>query len=470
MDRVFTVEGFGTVVTGTLWSGEIGEGDRLVLLPHEAEVRVRSVQVHSRSVPRAVAGQRTAVALHGLGRTEASRGDVLATPGAYAVTHMIDARMDLVADAARPVKSRSRLRLHLGSSEILCRAVLLEKDALAPGDSQLAQIRLEAPVVTTRGDRFVLRYYSPMRVIGGGVVLDPMPGKHKARDAGILERLAVLETGTPEDRVLEILVAAGGKGEGLAEIGRKMGIETDEARLLLRGLSEENRALEIGRKLWVDRGTLDTVSGKIIEVCEDYQKKNPVRWGISKEELRTRAGVRIAPAVVERALEILVTEKQVFQKADRIRGGSEDLTLDPAKEQLRRKVVALMRQSGFSPPLVSALAEQLPGLGAKPVEFLDTMVDLGDLVKISPTLYLHADAVREARRKLSEFFAANDRVSVPEFKGLIGGASRKYTIPILEYFDVTGVTQRVGDARVAGVKSAVQDLTTKPRRGEPSGE
>jgi selenocysteine-specific elongation factor len=449
VDRVFTVEGFGTVVTGTLWSGEIREGDRLVLLPGEQEVRVRSAEVHSQSVPQAVAGQRTAVSLHGLGKTGANRGEVLATPGAFAVTHMIDARVDLVADAPKPVKNRSRLRLHLGSSEILCRAVLLDGEVLPPGGSRLAQIRLEAPLVTTQGDRFVLRSYSPMRVIGGGLVLDPTPHKHRAREKGVLDRLKVLETGTPEDRVMEILSVSGGKGESPAGIARTMGIETEEASSLLANLAQQGRAQEITRKLWVDEGVLAAVSRTIVDTCEDFQKKNPVRWGISKEELRNRAGARIAPAVVEKALDRLVGDKTVFQKADRIRCGSEDLTLAPEKEQLRKQLTSVIKQGSFSPPLVADLKNQFPDLGGKPAEFLDTLVDLGDLVKISPTLYLDAGAVVEMKRLLLEFFGSTPKITVPEFKDLIQ-ASRKYTIPILEYFDVTGVTQRVGDARVAG--------------------
>ncbi len=451
IDRVFTVEGFGTVVTGTLWTGEIKEGDRLVLLPEGTEVRVRSVQVHSLSVPRAVAGQRTAVAVHGLGRVEAERGDVLATPGAFGPTLMLDTRIEVIRDAPRPVKTRSRLRLHLGSSEVLCRAVLLEEEVLPAGGSQLAQLRLESPVVAARGDRFVLRYYSPMRVLGGGVILDPAPGKHRVRDAAALEHIHVLESGTSEDRVLGIVRSAGGKGIRTKEIARGQGIESDQVEPALKVLADEGKVLEIGRDLWIDGTTRDSVASKIIEVCEEFLGKNPLRWGISKEELRSRTGKRTDAAVFERVLGILEREGRVFQRADRVRCGSEDLTLAPEKEKLRRQVVSLLEQNGFTPPLVSELKERVPGLGGKPAEFLETLVDLGDLIKINPTLYMHPDSVRKARELVIGFFEGNDRISVPDLKTLLG-TTRKYTIPIIEYFDAAGVTQRVGDARVAGVK------------------
>jgi len=451
VDRVFTVEGFGTVVTGTLWTGEVKEGDKVVLLPQGAEVRVRSVQVHSQSVPRAVAGQRTAVSLHGLGRVEARRGDVLATPGAFGSTLMLDVRMGVIPDAPRAVKTRSRLRLHLGSSETLTRAVLLEDVVLPPGGSQLAQLRLEAPMVAARGDRFVLRYYSPMRVVGGGVILDPAPQKHRVRDAAVLERLRVLESGTPEDRVLGAVAAAGGRGIRSKDIAKGQGIEGDQVVPALQALAEEGKVLDIGRDLWVDRTTLDTVAGKILAACEEFSKKNPLRWGIPKEELRSRLGKHTDAGVVARVLGVLQEEKRIFQRADRIRCGSEDLTLSPEKEALRRRVVSLLKESRFSPPLVGEIKERFPAVGGKPSEFLEMLADLGDLVKISPTLYLHRDAVREAVDLLSGFFDSNERISVPDFKTLLG-TTRKYTIPILEYFDAAGITQRVGDARAAGIK------------------
>ena len=452
IDRVFTVEGFGTVVTGTLWSGEIKAADRLVVLPPGQEVRVRSVQVHSRSVPAALAGQRTAVSLHGQGRVEAARGDMLVTPGAFAPTLMLDTRIDLIADAPRPVKTRARLRLHLGSAEILCRAVLLEGDVLAPGVSQLAQLRLEAPVVAARGDRFVLRYYSPMRVVGGGVVLDPSPSKHKLRDGAVLERMRVLETGTPEDRVLDAIEAAGGGGLAAAEVARQAGLDAGEAGALLAGLSGEGRVEEVRKNLWVTTAVLDSIADKMIEVSRSFQERNPLRWGISKEELRSKLGSGVAAAVFDRVLSRLEAEGRMFQRADRVRSGSVELALSPEREQLRRKVVDLLRGSPFSPPVASDLAQRFPELGSKPTEFLETLVELGDLVKINPTLYLHQDGLREAKRRVSEFLAAHETISVPDFKSLLD-TSRKYAIPILEYFDATGFTRRVGDARVAGKKA-----------------
>jgi len=318
--------------------------------------------------------------------------------------------------------------------------------------SQLAQLRLEAPVVAARGDRFVLRYYSPMRVVGGGVVLDPSPSKHKLRDGAVLERMRVLETGTPEDRVLDAIEAAGGGGLAAAEVARQAGLDAGEAGALLAGLSGEGRVEEVRKNLWVTTAVLDSIADKMIEVSRSFQERNPLRWGISKEELRSKLGSGVAAAVFDRVLSRLEAEGRMFQRADRVRSGSVELALSPEREQLRRKVVDLLRGSPFSPPVASDLAQRFPELGSKPTEFLETLVELGDLVKINPTLYLHQDGLREAKRRVSEFLAAHETISVPDFKSLLD-TSRKYAIPILEYFDATGFTRRVGDARVAGKKA-----------------
>src|SRR5262245_13084392 len=284
VDRVFTVEGFGTVVTGTLWRGRVRAGDALELLPRGETVRVRRVQVHGATVEEALAGQRTAIALAGVEREATERGDWLAAPGSARASSILDVRFELLADVPKPWPANTRVRFHLGASEIIGRLVLLEGTEIAPGGSALAQVRLERPAVPARGDRFVIRSYSPSRTIGGGVVIEPL-GERRRRHAAGLEALAVRESGSLEARLIQRLemealpVSTAIVAQAISESEASVGASLEALRRQERVVSLDGR--------WMDtkkfRAALDSVRDEVA----DYAKRHPARYGVPKGELKS---------------------------------------------------------------------------------------------------------------------------------------------------------------------------------------
>lgn len=454
VDRVFSVEGFGTVVTGTLWSGRIAVGDRLVMLPGDREVRVRNVQVHEASVPAAVAGQRTAVALHGIERGEIERGHVLASPGFFEATLMIDARVQSVRDLATPLENRQRVRFHLGAAEVLARIVLLESDQIAAGRSALVEFRLESPVVAHPGDRFVVRSYSPMRTVAGGTVID-LPGRKRRRfREEELASLATREKGSGEDVLLEHLRTAALRGMNAAELERAASLAPGEAGPLLESLESSGRAVRVtgGRSAvprWFDRARMDEVESRIAALLDEHRAKFPLRWGLGKEEIRSRLPKELAADVFQLRLEHLAASGRLQLRRDRVRGGADDLVLPAAAERAAADLLARYESAGMAPPTVAEVSASWPHRGIDLADLLELLAEGGDLTRVAPDLHYFTRHLETARAAVLARIDATGEIGVPDFKALFG-ISRKWAVPLLEMFDREGTTRRVGDKRVRG--------------------
>ena len=301
VDRVFTVEGFGTVVTGTLWRGRVRTGDVLELQPLGREVRVRRVQVHGATVDEALAGQRTALALHGVERDEVSRGDWLVASDSLRPSRVLDVRFELLPDAGREWKPDTRVRFHVGASEIIGRLLLLGEASqrpLQPGESALAQLRLERPAVTARGDRFVIRSYSPSRTVGGGTVIEPVAERRRRTQVEGLDALEVHESGSLESRVLEKLEAAGRMlhteqlapevGEPVVVVGAAL------ARMAARG-TVANPVPD----RWVGDTAWSEARERVLSTVREYAEQHPSRYGILKGELKSGLKAKLDAALFD---------------------------------------------------------------------------------------------------------------------------------------------------------------------------
>lgn len=448
IDRVFVVEGFGTVVTGTLWRGALRAGDRVVLQPSGLETRIRSVQVHGRPVDLARAGQRTAVALHGVEKSRLSRGDwVLGAGAPLAPAWMLDARLNLLPDTPRPLRNRQRIRFHLGASEVLGRVVLLEQDELAPGASAAVQIRLEGPIVSDRGDRFVIRSYSPQRAIGGGSVLVPSAEKHRRHDPAAVARLQVEEAGGVRARVLQAL-AAFPLGGTPAEVAARALLAEEPVRQSLEELhaGEEVEPLPDGR--WLAPAAFELLAARLIDAGRKYQDGSAYRWGQARGELK-RALPREADGVLFDALVAgLLRQGRLFRRGERFRVDSPDSGLKPAEAELLRRVETAYEEAGASPPTVKELEESLRA-GRTLAEILASLVSEGTLVRLNSDLYYFAGRLDEMEQGLRRYFKTHNEMRISDLKDLLG-VSRKHGVPLLEHFDRIGVTRRLGDIRVAG--------------------
>ena len=448
IDRAFSMKGFGTVVTGTLISGRIAADEELVVLPRERKVKVRGIQVHGRSAADAVAGQRTAINLGGIEVGEVSRGETLAAPGTLSVTRRIDAEIDLLP-SARALKHGARVRLHNGTAEVLGRiSIAGSATDVAPGGQALVRVRLEAHAVLTRRDRFIIRAYSPLMTIGGGVVLDPAPtrpGIRSAEGRASLERLRL----TPDDAdaAFAMIDAAGLAGMNKRALVSRGGIAPSETAALIKRLAD--RGVVLANDRLVVKTHLAKAADAVIAQVTAFHKAQPASEGLPREEAREKVFRRVDPAVFNRVLEDLRVRKAILG-SDRLALATHRVTVAGADDRVRGAIIEAYRAGGLTPPDAAAV-EKSAG-APKPVVDKMTMVLLREkvLVKLE-TLVFHADALQQLKTDVASLKAAapggRATVDVAAFKDRYG-VTRKFAIPLLEYLDRERVTRRTGDVRL----------------------
>ncbi len=450
IDRVFSIKGFGTVVTGTLWTGSLAVGDEVAVLPKDLRSRVRRLQVHGQTVERAVAGQRTAANLPGLEVAEIERGDVLCAPGVLRPSQGFDATLSLLADAPRPLANRARVRFHLGTSERLARVVLLDREELRPGEQAYVHLRLESPSAALSRDHYVIRSYSPAVTIGGGSILDPNPPKARRPRAKVIEHLRVLEQGRPTERVERLLLGTGFAPLSGEELGTRSDLDAATVTASLRELVEGGAAVSVGNKgesgfLHADR--VKQLEKEIEGRLGDFHAKEPLKDGLPKEELRSKLSSRLNPATFGWMLARLAAAGKIAVERDKVRQAGHRPTLSIAEEGLKEKIEAAFRAAAFQPPAPDAA---LAGLGTDRKAgqaVFRRLVDDGVLVRLAEDLYLHRDSYAQLRERIARHFQGQATINVAAMKELFG-VSRKYAIPYLEHLDAARVTRRQGDERV----------------------
>jgi selenocysteine-specific elongation factor len=450
VDRVFSIKGFGTVVTGTLWSGSLSVGDEVTILPKGLRSRVRRLQVHGETVERAEAGQRTALNVPELEVAEIARGDVLCLPDTLRGSHSFEATLSLLADAPRPLKNRARVRFHLGTSEILARVVVLERDELRPGDRSYVHFRLETPSAALPGDRFVIRSYSPAVTIGGGAILDPIPPRSRRTRATLIEHLRILEQGRPTERVEQHLLASGFVPISLDELRARCDLEQAVVAEALRDLVEAGRALRVGLKegagsLHVDR--VEVLRKEILDHLAEFHARESLKDGLAKEELRSKLPVQVLPAVYAWMLARLTTAGQIAVERDKVRLAGHRPTLSAEEEAAKKSIEDAYRAAGLQPPAPETVMGGLKADRKLGQAVFRRLVDDGILVKVSDDLFLHRESHQAMRDRILAHFQTHPGINVGVMKELFG-LSRKYAIPYLEHLDAVRVTRRQGDERV----------------------
>jgi selenocysteine-specific elongation factor len=445
IDRAFTMRGFGTVVTGTLVGGTIAEGDELVILPQDRAVKVRGLQVHGRPAPRATAGHRVALNLAGVEVADAHRGQTLVEPGAYEATRRLDAHIELLA-SARPLAQRARVRLHQGTAEVLAR-VSLEggREALIqPGTRAFVRLRLERPAVLARGDRFILRAYSPPATIAGGTVVDPHPARSSIRAARA--RLAAGEIDGPRgaDAALEGWAQERGlHGLEIAAARRRLGLSVADLEAAVARVASSGRVERVGDVLFA-AGVLQSAGEGLAARVREYHAANPLEAGMPREEARERLFTRASPIVFEHVLRDLA-DRGIITGRDRLAHRDHQVTLSGPEQRAVEHIERALAEGGLKPPDAAAMAERA-GVDPKIVERMLTHLVRQKIVVKLDTVYFHRAALERLKDDLRGA-GANATVDVAEFKNRFG-VSRKYAIPLLEYLDRERVTRRVGDVRV----------------------
>lgn len=450
IDRAFTMRGFGAVVTGTLIAGEIAEGEELELLPAATRVRVRGVQVHSSSVGRAVAGQRTAINLGGVEAAAIERGMVLAPVGRLRPTGAFDAHVNLLVTAPRPLRSRQRVRVHIGAAEVLARVrVLAEGGEIKPGASGVVQLRTETSIVGVLGDRFILRSYSPQATIGGGLILDPFPSRHRAREiAGARARLETLSQGDRARQLAIFVAGAGGQGLRRADVAARTAwgdeaIEAAAREALAAGAIVDAEGILLGRK------SLDDLKLLVIREVAVHHQREPLLRGLAKEVLRERVFAHAPMEVFRAVLSALEKEDALVAEKEIVRLREHTRELSVADAGLRDRLERIYQDAGLAAPSLNEALEHAGAAGPQGRKILQMLIDSDRLVRVSGEMLFHRAALDELTRRVRDYGARqSDRsIDVAAFKDL-AGISRKYAIPLLEYLDRQRVTRREGDRRI----------------------
>jgi len=468
IDRAFTIKGFGTVVTGTLISGRIRLGDELEFLPSISSsgarrARARGLQVHGKSTTEAVAGERVAINLQGIDLGEVERGQALAPAGRLEASSMLDARLGLLESAPRSLRSRSRVRLHIGTAEVLARVVLLGKSELAAGESCFAQLRLETPTLALPGDHFIVRSYSPMITIGGGAVIDALPKKHRLREAAqVAAQLEKLSAADEIERIALLVEMAGERGMSQSEIAARSGSPDEAIKRAAEAITKSRRVVTASQNPQSGQGgqssltpliartAFEDLSRRVRTLLKEFHQSSPLVSGMGREEIREKIFVRLPPDIFRAVIASLVERNEVVAEKDLLRLASHRIALSDQEQAAKDHLAALFAKAGLQPmSLEEAIAQVDPRFGVdagRAHRFAQMLINSGELVRVADLVF-HRSALESLRETLRKFKAERGpKLDVTAFKDLTG-VSRKYAIPLLEYLDLQRVTRRAGDAR-----------------------
>jgi selenocysteine-specific elongation factor len=448
IDRVFTMKGFGTVITGTLISGQIRVGESIMIYPSKITSKVRGIQVHNQSSDHASAGMRTAINFQGLEREAISRGEVLSKPGSLAASYMVDASLHYLASNKKPLKNRRRVRFHTGTSEVLGNIILLDREELAPDEATPVQLRLDAPVALVKDDRFVIRSYSPVYTIGGGKVLNPIPPKHKRFKPDVVDGLKALEHQAPEAIIVFQVEAAGYQGVSFAHLKMMTNLPDKQLEKILQNLLSQKTLIQVDKenRVYIHSNGFEALKDQIRHQLGNYHRANPLKAGMSKEELKTKFPTLPKSKLFNLAFNQMTKEETIAQEKNIIRLASHAVSLGGKQADVKDKILKTYRQAGLQPPYFKELAKSLESDVNHAKAVLMHLVAEGAIVKVKEDLFFHTKAIKDLKLKLTKFLEAQGEITTPQFKEMTG-VSRKFVIPLAEYFDSTSVTLRVGDVR-----------------------
>ncbi len=447
IDRVFSMQGFGTVVTGTLIEGTIQEGQEVAIYPLDKKTKVRSLQVHAKDVKQAFAGQRVAVNLLNVKKEEIRRGLVLAQPGSMQISMMLDVRLRVLEDCQRTIKDGSRVHFYHGAEEVLCKVVLLQElEELLPGQESYAQLRFEQGVAAKAGDHFVVRFYSPIETIGGCLILDPCPYKHKRGNSQTLEKLRLIDTGSDQDRVEALIREQSPHFMPVDAIRLQTGLTETAFESAMRSLQEEGKIISLNSKYYLHREYVWEQGEKATGVLKAYHLEHPLKVGMKREELRGKLYPRIDTSVAEKVMDCLEREGAISCINNYCHLPKFRVQFSLEQNKLKAVILAAYQKEPFMPPEKSKLtAEQ--GKDKNFSRVLDYLLDEGDLVPVDNELIFSKEALEEAFKRFQALAGQTTLVTLAEFRDALG-ASRKYAMAILEYWDRKGITKKKDDARI----------------------
>ena len=445
IDRAFTLSGFGTIITGTLISGTITREDVLKMYPIGKECKIRNIQVHGQNQDKCYAGQRVAINLSNVKKKEIRRGCVLAPKNSMKNTDLLDVKLKVLEDSMRILTNHERLHLYTGTSEILCRAVLLDKEQIGPGEEGLVQLRLEEEIAVKRGDRFVVRFYSPMETIGGGIVLEPNPVRKKRFDAQAIEELKKKESGSLGD-VMELQIKEHGDTMiTLAELAKVMAHSVDELKEYLEELEESGTIFVFPMKkdtyLW-HRDSEFAVRQKIEETLQKYHSEHPYRYGMKKAEIHNTFLKKIKPNIFDAYIERMTGENVYGRREEYLSLPGYEVPKDAMYLQTEKLIEDTFEKAGYDFVRFSEIDfGKIPRQTAEDVVLM--MIDEGKVLRINEEMFTMKHLMDEAKEKIQNHLKEENLITIAQVRDMFS-TSRKSAKPILEYMDSIKVTKKTG--------------------------
>lgn len=444
IDRVFTLKGFGTVVTGTLVEGSVSEGDILEVFPSEKELKVRGIQVHSESVNKAYAGQRVAMNITGLNKSDINRGEILAHKDSMQVTSMLDIKLKLLKSSHREIGNWTRLRLYHGTKEILCRLVLLDKETLKPGEECFAQLRLEEPTACKYGDRFVIRFYSPLETIGGGVILDPNALKHKRFKEEIIEELLFKEAGKQDEIIETIIKKNCHEIINIEYVIKQSGLKKEEVEPLLEELKSNEVIFQLSKGVLIHKEYLIEKEQEMIILISAFHEKYPLRLGMLKEEVRNKLFTNVKNKLFD---EILSLYNEVIHIQSRyISLYNFEVVYSDDQLISIKKMKNILDEGKFKPKSMDDIYKEFSSVKHFK-DIVSNLVEVKELIRITDNIFFTKETYEKILILIKSKFDEKSALSLGELKDVLD-TSRKFIVPIMEHFDNIGLTKRVGDERM----------------------
>ncbi|MFR2269410.1 MAG: selenocysteine-specific translation elongation factor [Clostridium sp.] len=442
IDRVFSLKGFGTIVTGTLIEGKISIDDEMTIYPSEKKVKVRNLQVHGCDVKTAYAGQRTAINLSNIKVSEIQRGDVIAETGSVEESMMIDVNISLVAHCKKSLKHWDRIRVFHGTKQILCRIVPLNEDEIPYGESGYAQLRLEEKIVAKKGDRFIIRSYSPMDTIGGGIIIDTAPKKHKIYDESVIETLKIKEKGELKDIIEEYLKLNLSNYITLKDLISYTGDKEEYVKEGLDVLIKENKVIPVN-KYYLHISHYNKLKDKTMDILNKYHKQYRLRKGILKEELRSRVDSKLKVKDMDIILNKMAEDKQIKVRDNLVSNYEFEVVFNQKQLSIKKEIENITRKNKLS---CLVTKDEICNKNKFYEEVLEALI--GDTIqKLDDTYYVDKDIYENMKNELINYLKQNNQITVAQFRD-ITNSNRKTSIAILEHFDRNRITKRIDDKRV----------------------
>jgi selenocysteine-specific elongation factor len=455
VDRAFSMKGFGTVITGSVLSGQAHLGEALEILPAQKVVRVRGLQRHGKDVGSVQIGDRAAVNLLGVAVEEVGRGDVLSASGYFHPAWRANCRVQLLASAPAPLKNRSRVRVHLGTAEVLARVMPIGANEIKPGQNGYVHFIFETPVATRRLEPLVIRRYSPPRTIGGGVILDADAAPYRARDAALLSKLQALEKEDPQELLAAQFLVAGRYVVTIDQLAAETGERKEELQNQVQTLMQSQQVLQVGKRGFLHRQRLEALWSQLENLLREHHQKNPIRLGPRKAELSGLMPPLADAALLNFFIEHYKTAGKIKEVEAHVALIDHEIQLSPAQQNLRQKVSDMLYAQAYTPASPAELAAKFSVTEKEIEDILSVLMIQKEIVRLEEGIFMHQRRLEEAKKKVVAYLRQNHEITVSQFKELVENTSRKFAVPLMQYFDATGITERRGEVRVLGIEGEV---------------